>query len=172
MKRVLLLTGLVIAPWIAEANNFSITAVRKAADALAGKAASPGNVSEKTETVVYQVTVTNTTFKPSAALKAKYILFVERQEVGEKPGNEQIDKVKGSADVKELKPREKEIFSTSEIKLRQGGLSGAYYFPDGGRVKAKDNVVGVWIKLFDGSIEVAEYINPTTLSGKHKWSVD
>jgi hypothetical protein len=160
-------------PWIAEANNFGITVARKTADATVPKAVKSGEpLTEKTETVFYQVTVANTAFKPSAALKAKYIVFVERQEIGEKAGSEQIEKIKGSADVKELKPREKETFSTSEIKLKEKGVTGNYIYTSGGRIRAKDSLAGVWVKLYEGETEVAEYVNPTTLSNKHKWNVD
>jgi len=36
-------------------------------------------------------------------------------------------------------------------------------------MKAKDIILGIWVKLFDGTNEVAQYVNPPTLPTKHNW---
>ncbi len=172
MKRSLLLAGLLLAPWIVQAaDNFQVSVLRKKADAIRAKAARPGEEITATETVFYQVTVANRAFKETGAVTARYILFVERQELGVKAGSEQIDKEKGENAVEALKPQGKVSFNTSEITLREQSLSGGnFIYLNGGRIKAKDSLVGIWVKLFEGETQVGEYINPSTLSNKYKWN--
>jgi hypothetical protein len=172
MKRVLLLVGLLLAPWIAEANSFNISVARKKADARLAKPTAEGGVSEKSETFFYEVSVANKAFKPSEPVTAKYIVFVERQEVGEKPGSEQIEKIKGEGEIAAMKAQGKESLNTKEVTLREKAIVGNYIFVSGGRLKSRDTLVGVWVKLFQGDTEVGEFVNPTTLANKHKWSLE
>jgi len=158
-----------VAPLIAEANDYQIAVLRKKANATRAKAVQSGQTTKSTENLFYQVAVTNRAFKESPALKVKYVLFVERQEIGEKPGSEQIEKVRGDGSIAVLKPQGKATLDTSEVTLREQSLTGNWYYSDGGRIKAKDSLTGIWIKLYDGDVEVGEYVNPTTLQGKHKW---
>ena len=80
-----------------------------------------------------------------------------------------MEKVKGEAKIPVLKGRESNLFLTSEVKLHQQALDGGYYYVNGGQANASDSVLGVWVKLFNGNTEVAEYVNPGTMKTKFKW---
>ncbi len=169
MKSASLICALLLAPLIAQAGDFQITINRRKGDTMHKAAAQEGGRNKASEDAFYEVTVTNQSFKPAPALEARYILFVERQELAKKVGSGKVEKTKGTAPIAALEPHASANFTTTSVTLREQSLSGNYIYESGGRVKAKDSLVGVWIKLYNGNTEVGEYINPTTLSSKNKW---
>lgn len=127
-----------------------------------------GDFHTSSEQVYYKVAVKNGPMKPFPPLTAKYIVFVERQKVGEKMGSEIIEKLTGTAQVGELPKGGKAEFQTLTITLNQTGLGNGYVaFTSGGRIRAQDSIKGIWIKFFDGDQEVDEYANPSTLTKRY-----
>lgn len=169
MKSAIVIAALLFAPLFAQAGDLQISVLRKKGEAEQTTRVSEGETFKGKENYFYEVSVSNKSFKPSHALEARYILFVERQEMGQKIGSERVEKVKGTAKVAALDAHANTHFDTKTVSLRERGLVGAYYYANGGRIKAKDSLTGVWIKLFDGNTEVAEYVNPTSLTSKQKW---
>lgn len=160
------------------ASDFQVTTTRKVAgtdsanqhfDSKRAGRINPGVQGKKVETVFYVVNVTNRSFSAQPALEARYILFVERQKIGEKKGTEQIEQIKGKSPIEGIASKASITFDTSEVKLIEEALSGNWIYADGGRMKASDKVLGIWIKFFDGEKEVGEYMNPTTLK-RYGWS--
>ena len=174
-KYLLMAAGLMLSPLLvveASASDFQVAVQRKKLDASKVQTRRPNTESEKNETVIYQVTVTNRAFsKESGELEARYVIFVERQELAEQPGTEQTERVRGEAKVEPLKAQGKTTFDTKEFALRDQQLSGKFSgYVGGGRIRAKDSIQGVWVKLYDASgAEVGEYVNPTTLRNRMKW---
>lgn len=142
---------------------------KKTQEKKAAVGAGAGSIGKGFEVVSYQVDVQNKDFQAKPVLKARYILFVERQRVGQKIGDELVEKVKGEASVPELAAMKSAQFATEGVKLLEERLTGAYIYADGGRIKAKDSLLGIWVKFFDGDTEVGEYVNPTSLKGRHQW---
>jgi hypothetical protein len=166
MNKLAFLAALVMVPMLAQAQDFRISMDRK----KDGGGNMKGDVEMKTsQNWVGEIKIENLTFKPTADLELRYIIFVKRQELGQKAGMDQVDQVKGTIPVKSLQGREKASFTTSEVTLRQQALDAHYRFTSGGSTKAADTVLGVWVKLFNGQTELMEYVNPTTLKAKNKW---
>lgn len=167
MKRMALLAALVMIPMLAQAGDFLISMDRK----KGGTGQLKGEDELKTsQSWIGEIKVENLNFKPTAEVELRYIIFVKRQELAQKAGMDQVDQVKGTVKVGALQSHEKASFSTSEITLRQQQLSGKYSgYKGGGITKATDTVMGVWVKLFSGETELAEYANPSTVKTKNKW---
>lgn len=162
--------GLLLCPFLAQAGDFKISTTRKKESAVRAKPVKSGERTTATEEVFYEIKIASNAFKETAPVKASYLVIVERQEIGKKAGLETYDRVTGEAPVKALAPRASESFKTELIKLRTQSLTGKWIYTDGGRIKTQDNLVGIWVKLFDeNGTEVGEYINPSTLSRKHQW---
>lgn len=153
----------------ARAGDLQFTVERKKVDAVGAKPTELGGAANRSETWHYQVKVQNDGFKPTAALQAKYIVFVERQELGKKIGTETIEKVNGTATLQPMATGATAQFTTSDITLKESSLIGNSFYLNGGRIHAKDSIRGVWIKLFDGTKEVDQYVNPSTIATKEKW---
>lgn len=166
MKKLAFMAALVLVPMLAQAGDFLISLDRK----KDGTGQMKGDIEKATsQNWVGDIKIENLTFKPTAELELRYIIFVKRQELGQKAGMDQVDQVKGTVKVGILQSREKANFSTSEVTLRQQQLDAHFYYKSGGIQKAVDTVMGVWVKLYSGETELMEYVNPTTLKAKNKW---
>lgn len=166
MKKALLILALAGLPIIASAGDFEITVERK----KDGLGQVKGTIEQSaSQTWIGNVKVLNRSFKPSPEMECRYIIFIRRQELAQKAGADYFDKVKGSGKVMALKPGDNGSFLTSEVKLRQQRLDPGYYYTNGGSSRADDSVQGVWVKLFNGTTEIGEYVNPPTLKTKYKW---
>ena len=150
----------------AHAADFQITLDRK----KAAPTQTRGGVEQQTsQKWTGTLRVENTSSKPSPELQAKYIVFVKRQELAQKAGPDKIDLVKGEAKITPLKKGEIFSLDTAEIVLRQQLLSANYQYSNGGQTKASDTVAGVWVRLFAGTVLLADYSNPETVKAKFKW---
>ena len=168
VKTLAIVLVALLAPCLLQAGDIKITAARKRVDASQAKMESEYTNSSE-EKWRYEAQLVNGGFKPAPPLKARYIIFVQRQELGGKPGTETVEKLKGEAEVAALASHANGSFATNEVLLHHGSLVGERHYPNGGRIKAQDVILGIWIKLFDGTTEVGEYVNPHTLTVKNKW---
>ena len=168
MKPALVLS-LLLAPLMLQAADFQIIAARKKVEATKVQAAKEGDATEATEKWVFETKITNASFKPSPALHAEYIIFVERQELGKKKGLERLERVTGKAEIEPMPVQGTSLFTTDAVALNEQALSGSFHYRNGGLIKAKDNIKGIWIKLMDGTRVAGEYVNPSTLQAKEKW---
>ncbi len=146
-----------------------VDADRKRIDFVRDTRAQRGQESDSVEKCVYAVKVQNRTFGEVPELDLQYVIFVERQKIGEKKDKDTIERIPGSAKIKPFTPKEpSQIVPTSEFELHKRELVGGFYYPNGGREKVEDNIVGVWIKVMKGGEAIAEYANPSTIT-KRGW---
>ncbi|MDD5350972.1 MAG: hypothetical protein PHQ12_12240 [Chthoniobacteraceae bacterium] len=166
MKSKLLVFALMFLPLLAQAGDYEITVERKK-DA-------PGAATGARRLVTSQnwtgdVKVRNHAFKASPDLEAKYIIFVKRQQIGQKEGQDTVEKVKGSSKVISIKPGAQISFSTSDVPLHKGHMAPGWVPAEGGKETSEDAVIGIWLRLYSGANQVAEYVNPSTVTTKFKW---
>ena len=144
-----------------------ITAERKRIEA--GEAVTARDASKTSEKYVYEVKVQNRSFGDVPALDVQYLIFVERQKLGERKEKDTVDRITGSAKVEPLtRSTMVRTVPTSEIVLDRQVIVGDYYYLNGGRQKVADNVLGLWIKVFSEGKMIAEYTNPSTVT-KRGW---
>ena len=159
-------------PMLAQAGDFLISMDRKKDGT--GQVAKSGIELQTSQQWVGEIKVENLAFKPTAEIELRYILFVKRQDVKQNAEMDQMEQVKGTIKVGSLKGREKGTFLTSEVTLFQQQIKANWVYVDKsgkeiGKRKAEDAVMGVWVKLFSGEAELADYANPSTLKQKNKW---
>lgn len=133
---------------------------------------SPKNEADNTRTVSkehwnYEVTVENKTFNPMAAIEVKYIIFFKTEELGSKAPAMQR-RQGGSFSIDALKPHDKKTFTTNTVELSKSHLTGNWYYSGGERIKAEDALGGIWVRVYLGGQQLAEYANPSLLM-KEKW---
>ena len=166
MKRAGLILAMIVMPLLAQAGDFEITVQRK----KDGVGQLKGEIEQKaSQKWSGEIKVENRGFKPSPAMTAKYIIFVRRQELGQKAGSDHFDQIKGTVEIAALKTGESASGYTSEIDLRHQSLEAGWHFRSGGSAKVEDGISGIWVKLFQGEKAVGEYINPPNVSAKFKW---
>ena len=119
------------------------------------------------ENWTYEVTIENKTFKDLTNIEIKYLIFFKQEKLGSKEAATPR-RQNGSTTVDVLKPREKKVIKTNPVELKKSNLVGAYHYPDGARPNAQDSLGGVWVRVFLGGQQYAEYANPSTLM-REKW---
>lgn len=146
-----------------------VTAERKRTDMTRPTVVSEGEVSKTAEKSAYTVTVENRSRGDIPALDIQYVIYIERQKLGRKKDSDTIERVSGSAKTEPMSIKVRtQSATTNEIELWKRNLTGGYVYVGGGRLKVEDNVAGIWVKVFHEGKQVAEYMNPTTVS-KRGW---
>jgi hypothetical protein len=115
-----------------------------------------------------EVNILNRAFNASPNLTARYVIYVKRQKLGEAENAERIDKVSGTFNVPSIKGGTKASFTTIDVVLNNAHMAPGWKMVEG-RQSAQDSLVGIWLRLYNGQVQVAEYINPTTLTAKFKF---
>jgi len=120
-------------------------------------------------TVVYELKLQNQTLADLSQLTVNYILFVERQKLGARLDQPSaIDRVTGTQNIDTLSNRAPQNVTTSEVTLKKETMGGGWTYNNGGRLRAEDNVVGVWVRVLQGGQVIGEYANPATVT-KRGW---
>ena len=171
MKTLRIILCVLLAPVIARAEPLEITINRKVAAGEQKDIAKAGLADEqkRKDSYQYEIKITNDSFQATAPLSAQYIIYVAREELGQKRGLERTDKIKGTEPVPAIQPHATVSIETKVATLREQALVGDWIYSNGGKIKAKDSVIGVWVKLYDGDKEVADFKNPSSLSQHQKW---
>src|SRR5258708_87144 len=146
-----------------------ITAAKKPVDSTKGKVGEAGSKAKDSESIYYQLTFQNQTLADLPQVTVNYIIFVERQKLGQKltdPGH--VDRITGSQNIDVLTNRAPQSVSTSEITLNKENLVGHYHYASGGRIKAEDNIAGVWVRVLQNDQIIAEFANPPSVT-KRGW---
>ena len=149
--------------------NIDVTADRKRVDLQRGAMVSAGDEHRTTEKYQSAVKVQKRSFVDVPALDIQYVIFIERQKLGETKDKDTIERISGSGKTEPLNVNTKSnSVNTSEFELVKQSLVGNYYYTNGGRRKVEDNVEGVWVKVLHEGKVIAEYANPTTIT-KRGW---
>jgi len=153
----------------ARGENWRIVASRKKTEIKGAAKKKTNGITLVPEGMLYEIKVTNSAFKATPASEARYLIFVERQRPATRPTEDVVEKLKGEAALPALKSGETKNLESEPFVLWTGSLESGYYFENGGRIRTKDRLVGIWVKIFQDGKEVAEYANPSSLVSQHQW---
>jgi hypothetical protein len=169
MKALLTLTFAIslflVSPASAQLRDVEFTVTRQKLDEQ--KEREGGNTTITTKEVRYKVTAQNRTFKTIPELKIKYMVFYEAPQPGSHETVEAFHK--GSEVITNFEGNRTSIFETKPFKLTTEQLDGGWVYTSGAKNKAKDRVVGIWIKAYSEDKLVGEYVNPSTLARKNEF---
>ena len=138
-----------------------ISAQKKHGELEKGKVGSQGTQAKSKNLQSYAITIQNTTKAELKNLRLDYLVFVERQELGQRKGEETVERVTGTKMVDSL-VREPVTITTDAVTLGTENLVGTYHYKNGGRIKAEDSLIGVWVRISQDGKLVGEYALPTT----------
>jgi hypothetical protein len=176
LLRPLLFSTLCISSALAGMGDFTFSAVEKRAGEggtqdhkIHSGSGATGAIKTGKEEWGYAVTITNNGFKDIAGLEARYVVFVKREQLGEKKGGERVERAPGSTTVESIKSHGKFEFLTTPVEMNKGILGGGWYYESGGKIKAEDKLCGLWLRLYQNGVQVAEFLRPTDLASKQKW---
>lgn len=128
---------------------------------------SNGVPSKNDETIHYELRLQNQTTGDISAINVEYVIFLQRQKLGERMTDPpRIDRVNGSQTVEVLNNRDPQSVMTKDFTLHKGSLGGGWTYNNGGRLRAEDSVLGVWVRISQGGQLIAEYANPSSAKSR------
>ena len=131
------------------------------------------SASESTESAEenwgYLVTITNHSFKEIPDLRVDYIVFSKHERFGSKSGEPKPERTTGSKTLGPLQNNGKTNFETEQVTLKKARLKADWFYSNGAKSKAKDEVSGIWVRVYSGSELINESAQPTSLKTREKW---
>ncbi len=169
MKNLLRVGALLTFPLMTFAEDFQISVERKKTFMPEKGGKSEKGIERSNHRWRGEIKIENKMKTPSSELVAKYIIFVTRQNLGQKARGDAFEQVKGTATVPAINKMEVTSVSTEEVTLHQSHVSQGFYLAKGGQAITSDSITGIWVKLFSGEKEVADYTNPPSLKARFKF---
>ncbi len=118
----------------------------------------------------YKVTLKNLSMMDAVPeLRVNYRLFLRRDDGKKNPRDLPMIKENGEATVTGIPRSGLFTFDTRSVTLHSHSIEPGYYYTSGARGASKDELVGIWIKVFHGSMEIAEYALPGSLTKDQKF---
>jgi hypothetical protein len=151
----------------AAADNFDVEIRTVAKMVGANQPQNQGHHATSKENWNYDITVENKRFQPLTELQVRYMIFYTTAELGSKEAPLQQHQ-SGSFSIDALRPQERKGAATTPIELNKSHIVGRRHYTNGGRIKAEDALVGIWVRVYQGGQLIGEYANPSTLS-REQW---
>ena len=146
-----------------------ITAEKKRDQAAKGAVPRAGSQAKSSESIHYVLTFSNVSPGDLSGLSVDYVFFVERQKLGEvKSDGQKVERIAASQNIDALTRQAQQMVTSGEVTLNKENLVGTYHFKSGGRIRAEDAVIGVWVRVSQGGQIIGEYANPPTVT-KRGW---
>jgi hypothetical protein len=148
-----------------------VTAQKKRNSNSQGAAGPGGSTAKSSEQDHYEFKVQNQTLGDLSQLQLDYVIFVDRPQLGKRADQPStVDRVSGSQPIGVLTNREPQTVKSSDFALGKSSLVGGWTYDNGGRIRAEDSVVGVWVRITQNGQLIGEYTNPPTVT-KRGWTV-
>lgn len=167
--KILFMLAALLLPGLIQAGNLDVElhCVPRKASEKVNTGSGPGGKAVAKENWVYDVTIENKTFKDLANLEIKYVIFFTQEHLGKKQGPEAERQI-GTFTLTGLRSHEKKVLTTESVELQKAHLVGGYYYPSGAKPNAQGMLTGLWVRVYQGGQQFAEYANPSTLL-KERW---
>jgi hypothetical protein len=147
-------------------SDFDVTAEAKLLDQNSN---SQGDKKTTNQQWVYEVTMANKSTKDFSNLKVQYIVFIKDAREGGKPSDAKLIRKAGEKQTNPAKSHAKVIFQTDPVALTKTQLASGWTYANGARPRAADSLAGIWLRVFEGDKQVAEFSNPPTLQTRETW---
>ena len=113
---------------------------------------------------IYKVVVKNVSFMDvTPPLTAQYRVFVRRDDGMKQARDVKPQRFVGDATVEAIKPGGSATFETKEVKLRHTSLDTGYYYSNGKQSSTRDELAGVWVRIYADGKMIAEYMSSSNL---------
>ena len=117
----------------------------------------------------YQVTIASHSFQEIPDLRVEYRIFSKHQRFGSKSAEPKPERTSGSKTLGRLQSNGKTSFETDSVTLKKARLKADWYYSNGAKGKAKDELSGIWVRVYAGDELIQEYAQPMALKTQEKW---
>jgi hypothetical protein len=119
----------------------------------------------------YDIVITNTNYDNDFEdIKVEYLIVkFEDALAAKKKSHGTIQRFKGSASHHFIKAREEVGIATEKFPMRETKLAPGFIWTNGGKKDSKDDIRGIWIKIYVGDKLVHELSKPENMMRKESW---
>jgi hypothetical protein len=117
----------------------------------------------------YSVTIANHSFKEVPDLQLEYLVFAKHEKFGSKSGETRPERTSGKKSLGTLQNNGVAKVETDPITLKKARLKADWFYSNGAKGKAKDEITGIWVRAYSGSVLIGEFLQPATLKTQEKW---
>lgn len=121
----------------------------------------------------YNIDLINRTSIDMSDVRAEYILFVKQDDLPGQPKSdrgEDLKRMKNKTEIAGLGMRAETKFRTEPVVIFRQTLKPGYVWSGAGGTKPiRDNLYGLWMKVYVGKQLVSEVVYPESLSKTEKW---
>ena len=118
----------------------------------------------------YVVTIANHSFKDIPDLRVEYVVFSKHQRFGSKSDEPKPERRSESKALGNLPNNGKTNFETGQVTLKKARLKADWYYSNGAKGKAKDELSGLWLRIYSGNDLIDEFAQPAALKTEEKWT--
>ena len=129
-----------------------------------------GGIIRKDYKAHYDITITNTAYEDFSDITVEYlILKFEDALAAQKRSQGEMKRLKGNASLKTLEARKEGSVSTKEFPMLESKRAPGYVWANGGKKSSKDDLKGIWVKIFVGDTLVHQQSRPENMMRKEAW---
>lgn len=132
------------------------------------KRSASSSTEEAEESWLYFVTITNHSFKEIPDLRVEYIVFSKHEKFGSKV-QAKPERTTGNKTLGALANNAKTTFETDPVTLKKARLKADWYYTNGAKANAKDEMSGLMMRVYAGDELINEFAQPTRLKTQEKW---
>lgn len=130
------------------------------------------SIMRKTWKESYGIVLKNHSYMDLKNIRIDYLIFkFEDALAAQKRSEGSVRRLTGSTKIPLIKAGEEATAITEKFPMLETKLEPGYYWTDGGKKTSKDDMHGIWIKVYVGDILATEVSRPENLMRKEKWSL-
>ena len=132
--------------------------------------ASSGGIESETYKSNNAIVINNTAYTDLSDLTIEYlILKFEDAVAAQKRSEGEIKRLKSKTTLQHLPKRSEVSVDTKPIPMMETALESGYYFANGGKKTSKDEIRGIWVKIYVDDKLVHEISKPENMMRKEAW---
>lgn len=128
------------------------------------------SIMQKTWKEGYEVVIQNETAFDMKDVRIEYRVFKFEDAMAAQKRNEgEVRKIKGSTKVENVPAWSEETTETTQFPMRETKLAPNVIWADGGKKTSKDEMEGVWVRVYVGDFMATEATQPNNLDRNVGW---
>ncbi len=132
--------------------------------------ASNGGIQSEVYKSINSIVINNTSYEDLSDLTIQYLILKFEDAVSAQKRSEgEIRRLKSQTTLAHLPKRSEVSVATKPIPMMETKLENGYYFKNGGKETSKDEIRGIWVKIYAGDKLVHEVSKPENMMRKESW---
>jgi len=117
----------------------------------------------------YEVTFTNRTQMDLSDLTIEYRYFIRQGRPGVTGQNRPLRTQDGKERIAKIPPRGNGTFRTNTVTLESSNLRPGWYYTDGSKPRANDDLRGICVRIIQDGEVIAQFSSPPNLMDSESW---